>query len=560
MEKQWSKKSRIVLGGLMFVLLTVNLLYWGSRKEGFFCDELYSYHFTSQLTHPYLVADRDEGTWLNQWHSSDYFQDYLTLMKEEQFDFAGVWRTVTADVHPPLYYLLLHASSSVFSTVFPGVFTRWSGILVNMLFFWLTMVFLWKLVKELTESDFWTTAVCLLYGFSAGAVSTVVFVRMYMVFTCFAVLFTYLNALCFKLLQSEYKKESGWLYPLLSLTAFMGIMTQYYFLVYAFFLCIVIWGYSLWKKKYSFAVRYAFAMGVGIAAVCLVWQDILNDIFSGYRGEEAFDNLAAAGGWFSELPELLSVMDGELSGKGAAFLLTAGTVLILWRLLSVWWCVRKDRTESGDIRLVFEKREKKKELVLYFTTRDVICVQILAAVFSYTVLISKIAPYKEDRYVFPVFPMVVLLVVLFVRRITDGMAKKAVYAACGLLTGCMLLGYLSPGVNYLYRGTEEKLHMVSMYADRPVIYVTSGSSYRACGDSVYFARSGETYPVRGELLSVIPEALQASEGGAESGCLFYIDLNYENQDDMLREINGMFAGRQMRYLFDTEYSAVYLME
>lgn len=558
--KRLSKKSRILIGVILFFLFSANLLYWGNRKEGFFCDELYSYHFTSQLQYPYVVADRENGTWLNQWHSSDYFQDYLTLTEEEIFGFSGVWKTIIADVHPPFFYLLLDFSSSVFSMIFPGIFTKWSGIFVNILFFMITMYFLWKLSKEVTESDFWSVVVCALYGFSAGAVSTVVFVRMYMVFTCFAVLFTYLNALLWKAVWRKDKEEKGWIYPLLSLTAFMGIMTQYYFLIYAFFICVVIWGYSLWKRDCFFAVKYAVSMGVGIAAVCLIWPDILNDIFSGYRGEEAFGNLAAGEGWFTALPELFAVIDGELFGKGAFLLLALAVILILCRVLSVWWCVKKEMLEDGNIRILLERRSRKPELELHFTMQDIIVVQILAAVFLYIVLISKIAPYKEDRYVFPVFPMIVLLVVFFAKKLAAGMAKNITYAVCIILLGCMMLGYLSPGVNYLYRGTKEKLNTVNMYSDLPVFYITSGSSYRACGESVYFSKAKCTYPVRGELLGIIPEALQAIDGGENSAYLFYIDLNYENQDFLVQEISSMFVGRQMSYLFDTEYSAVYMIE
>ena len=199
MKKLCSKEGRIISGVLLFFLLSVNLLYWGSKKEGFFCDELYSYHFTHQLQNPYITEEREiEGTWLNNWHSSDYFQDYLTLTEGEKFYFSGVWEAIKGDGHPPFFYLFMNLSSSVFSTVFPGIFTKWSGIFVNIFFFLLTIIFLWRLSKQLTASDFWTAVAGILYGFSAGAVSTVVFIRLYTIFTCFVVLFTYLNVLLWK--------------------------------------------------------------------------------------------------------------------------------------------------------------------------------------------------------------------------------------------------------------------------------------------------------------------------------------------------------------------------
>lgn len=566
MKKLCGKKSRFILGVVLFFLLSANLLYWGSRKEGYFCDELYSYHFTHQLEHPYITADREDGTWLDNWHPAEYFRDYLTLTKEEAFDFAGVWKTIRADVHPPFFYLLLAASSSIFTTVFPGIFTKWSGILVNIAFLMATLFFLWKLARELTESDFWSAVACILYGFSAGAASTVVFIRMYTVFTCFAVLFTYLNVLLWKTVRTKDGKKSGWLYPLLSLAAVLGILNQYYFLIYAFFICVIIWGYALWKRNYFFALKYALAMATGIALSCLVWPEILNDIFSGYRGEEAFDNLTAGGEWLDAVPDLWAVIDGELFGKGALLLLIFAAGLAACRFLSIWWRVERHLSEDGSMHLLFEKRNPCKKMELQFEVRDLIFVQILTAVFFYLVLISKIAPYLEDRYIFPVYPMIVLLVVMAARKLVAGMPKGITAVVCTVLFACMLLGYLSPGVNYLYRGTENKLQTVSMYSDLPVFYVTSGSSYRACGESVYFSKAERTYPVRGELIGTIPEALaglEDEEGSGhrnESRCLVYIDLNYEDYELMAQDIGNMFPDGQMRWLFDTEYSAVYIVE
>lgn len=560
MEKLCGKKSRIITGVLLFFLLIGNLLYWGSRKEGFFCDELYSYHFTSQFKYPYLTADREGEVWMNTWHSSEYFQDYLTITEEEAFDFAGVWNRIKSDVHPPLFYLILSAFSSAFTTVFPGIFTKWSGILVNIVFFMFTLFFLWKLAKDQTRSDFWSAVVCILYGFSAGAASTVVFIRMYMVFTCFTVLFTWLNVLLWKAAWTQDGKENRWLYPLLSLTTLLGILNQYYFLIYAFFICVIIWGYALLKRNFSFAIKYAAAMAAGLVGSCLIWPEILNDIFSGYRGEEAFDNLTAGGEWLDALPELWVIIEGELFGKGALLLLILAVGLLLCRFLSIWWRVQKRIAEDGSVHLIFEKRNPAKRMELRFAMQDLIFVQILTAVFFYLVLISRIAPYREDRYIFPVYPLIVLLTVLLAKKLVEGMSRGITTAACVVLFVCMLLGYLSPGVNYLYQGTEDKLQTVSMYSDLPVFYVASGSSYRACGESVYFSRAKYTYPVRGELIGSIPEALAGLDGENASRCLLYVDLNYENHDQMAQEIGSLFPDGQMNWLFDTEYSAVYIVE
>ena len=194
------------------------------------------------------------------------------------------------------------------------------------------------------------------------------------------------------------------------------------------------------------------------------------------------------------------------------------------------------------------------------TAQDFIWAQILFAVFFYMTMIAKIAPYREDRYIFPVFPMIVLLVVVLIKRVVSGMPKGVADAAVAAMVLCMLAGYLSPGVNYLYRGTEKKLETASLYSDLPVFYITSGSSYRACGDSVYFLRAKCTYPISYESLDKIPEALARLDDVETVRCLFYVDLFYENREQIVQEIAQLFPTEEIRFLFDTEYSAVYIVE
>lgn len=558
MKNLGRKQYLIIAGVFLFFLLSLNLLFWGSRKEGYFCDELYSYHFTHQVQHPYMVEEKDGITWLNNWHSSEFFQDYLTLTEEETFDVSGVWQAVEADVHPPLFYLLLELSSSVFSTVFPGIFTKWSGILVNIVFFLFTILFLWKLARELTDSDFWSFAVCVLYGFSAGAASMVVFIRMYTVFTCFAVLFMYLNVLLWKGLWGE--KERNWLYLALSITTIAGILIQYYFLIYAFPVCVVIWGYALLKRNYRFAGKYTCTMAAGLVGSCLIWPDILNDIFSGYRGEEAFANLTAGNRLSETLSELWKIINGELFGNGFLLLFVFAVVLLLGHFLSIWWCLEKYTAEDKSIHILFRPRNPRKKPELRFTMQDFVWAHILFAAFFYVIFMAKIAPYREDRYIFPVFPLFVLLVVTLIKKLVSGMPRHITNIAVAVMVVCMLAGLFSPGVNYLYRGTEDKLERVSMHSDLPVIYITSGSSYRACGDSVYLSMAKYTYPVLSKELDRLPEALAGFSDADIARCLFYIDLYYEDRTSIEQEMRHLFPAGTIQWLFDTEYSAVYIVE
>lgn len=561
MHKLFNKRLSTVIFCVMLAALVVNLLYWGTRKEGFFGDELYSYHFVNQTEFPYITEDRGDETWMNSWHTSDYFKDYLTVSDEEAFDLAGTYQSIRRDVHPPLYYILLKISCSAFSLIFPSVFSKWCGILLNILFFILTVPVLFKLAKYITQSDTYAMATCFLYGFGIGAVSTVVFLRMYMVFTFFCVVFTYLHTLLWKRLWAEKSDSGTTVYAALCLTTIMGILSHYYFLIYAFFISAFIWVYAVIVKKYRFAWKYALAMAIGILGSYLIWPDMINDVFTGYRGEEAFENFAGSADW-SSFKEFLSLANGELfSGCGGLFLIILALALICI-MISIRWKVEKHMTQEGVIRILCERREQRKKAEFQITCADIIIIQIIFAVLCYIYLISKIAPYREDRYIFNIFPMVMLMTVYAAHKLLSRLpgGRTCGMAALFVMLAVMAFGYISPGVNYLYKGTQEKIDIANLYADLPALYINNGSTFRACGDSVYFSKALATYPTTADGINTLADALIQLEGTETFRSLVYVDSTLPDQNAVAEQVRQALGVNEVRFLFRTEYSTAYIAE
>lgn len=560
-EKLCSKRCRIFLQGMILCILIANVFYQGARKEGYFGDELYSYHYVNQVEYPYITENRGENTWMNSWHDASYFLDYLTITGDEAFDLAGTYQSICQDVHPPLFYMLLELSCSVFSIFFPGAFSKWCGILINILFFVLTVAVLYKLAKYLTESDFTATMVCILYGLSTGAASTVVFIRMYMVLTFCCVLFTYLNVLFWKRLWNGDKFSGAGLDTALFCSTVLGVLTHYYFFIYAFFICAFIWIYSLLVKKYRFSLKYALTMAAGILAGYLIWPDMRHDIFKGYRGTEAFDNFSGSTDW-EAFREFFSIISRELFGGVGLLVLLFFILSLCCLVLAIWWRAGKYVTEEGSIHIFFEKKEKERRMEIHFTVRDIAVIQIIVTVMFYVLLISKIAPYQEDRYIFNVFPMVILGVVYIAGKIFGFLAPSRLpYVITLFIMLCFtVFGYLSTGVNYLYEGTGKKLEVVDNYPDIPVVYINNGSTFRACGDSVYFSKAKYTYPIREEGIDGLAEVLESKKETEVLQCLIYIDLAFSDVDMVLERVKEELDTENIRMLFQTEYSAVYLME
>lgn len=561
MSKLCSKKGQIIIFCIVLLLMVANVFYWGMKKEGFYCDELYSYHFVCQTDFPFIIEDRGEETWMNSWHSSEFFQDYLTITEEEAFDIWGTYKSIERDTHPPLFYILMEIICSAFSLVFPGAFSKWCGIAINIIFFVPTILILYKLANNIMESRIYAIVTCILYGFSIGAVSTVVYIRMYMMLTLFGIIFAYINVLLWKRLWNERSGSAAGLYIALFLTTVLGIMSQYYFLIYAFFICAVIWLCALAAKKYKFMLKYTAVMALGILVSYLIWPELRYDLLAGDTAESSLASFSGSMDW-SSFQEYLAMINAELfSGLGGLLLILAA-LIIIYALISIWWNVDHHITQKGGIQIWGERKETVKKIEFQIGSTDIIIIQISLAVFGYLFLIAKIAPFKEDRYIFNIFPLIILVLVYIAKRLLSGLkdSRRPGMIALFAMLALIAVGYISPGVRYLYEGTNKKFAVADMYSNLPAFYIHSGSSYRACGDSVYFSKALATYPVGVDGINHLSEALEQLEGVEIPQILIYVDSNIPNSDAVLEQIKQELGANELRLLFPTEYGAAYITE
>lgn len=557
------KKTYILI--TLFAVLMLNLCWWGTKKQGFYCDEMYSYHFVCQTGYPSVNGDKDGETYLNTWHTPEHFMDYLTITPEEAFDFAGVCKTIGEDVHPPVYYLLLEIVCSIAGFLLPGAFTKWCGIGLNMLFFALTILALFFMGRKIYRSDFWAALTCILHGISAGAVTTVMFLRMYMIFTFTCVLFSWVNFEFFKQLWEGEKKKRGLLFLKLFAVTVLGILNHYYFFLFAFFTCLLLWGCILLKKKFVFAFQYAAVMGTGIGFSYLLWPYMREDIFSGYRGVEAFDNLADGSGYAESIRMFCRLMQGELMGIGAfaaAVLLLTGLILIA---VSAFWKTEITIDKEG-IHWKLKRREPKSTNTFSVRMEDLYLFQIALAAGLYLALVAKIAPYREDRYILNIYPMVMLTLVWITKLIFQRNLNRAhgKWIAAIVLCCVVLTGNVYPGVNYLYKESGKKLETADQYAHLPAFYVTKDNNrYRAAGDSYFLARAKHVYPLKEDGIFAVSDALDALEkenGESYSQFFVYVDMTFENEEEILGKMEQELGAESAQKLFETEYTTAYLVE
>ena len=399
---------RILL--VIVIALQVALaLYFGSQKAGFHEDEYYSY-YSSNRTAGFFCNDR---TWVD---TADWAREFC-VAEGEGMRFSLVHQVQSWDVHPPLYYDLLHLVCSLT----PGVFSKWQGIGINIAAFVLAQLTLFALGSKLCGDARTGLAAAALWGFSPAAMSMIMFIRMYALLTLLVMLCAYLHA-----------DEGQGLRRTAAMAAVTtaGCLTHYYYLVFLFFIGLIRFVRLLRMRRMRAAAAYAASQAAAMAAALLVYPSAAVHILRGYRGREAQSAFFDPANIRERLSLFVPILDRYVFGGLLAAAVIAAAAAVILRLRA------SARAAAG----------------LY---------TVLAASLLYFAVTSKTALQLGDsslRYVLPVCPLFILAFCAAAAAIARRVGKRPVFA---LLAAAVLFGNafgLARGrVLFLYE--EEKAYM-----------------------------------------------------------------------------------------------------
>ena len=436
MKKTLSKEKWFLLAiVLLFIVASVIAL---SQKANLHVDEVYTYGLSN---HPYdgnYTMSPEEGKVYSP--AEEAWDEYMQVQPGHQFDYANVWKNQSEDVHPPLYYTLIHTVCSFF----PQQYSIWFAGSINIAVGALTVVVVYFLMLLLSKSKKSSLLTAAFFALSAGTLSAVTFLRMYIVAMFWVALFTYLVV----------KAYQGWksklFYLFIFLVAVAGTLTHYYFLIYLLFLCL---GYGIWllvKKQFSLFVKFFLTMCLSGGAALAAFPSMLQQILAGNRGTEAFDNLqnVTFGQYLQQLGIFLNFFNQQIFGG----LLP---LVLLFFLVAV--CLRKKRNQPVS----------QKTGVFLLALSSV----------AYYLLVSKIAAYAYDRYIFPIYPVVsVLGCYLLSYRINTLLPKvRKPAVAAGAMTVITILTFVFCPWEYLYQNSKPLLEYAQTQTETPCLYVYDAS-------------------------------------------------------------------------------------
>lgn len=525
-QKLQKQKMVFVLVVILFMQLMM-MMHFAEAKAGYYEDELYTYDLAN-YQNTFVCAYS-----LNEWHSGSFYVEALTANNEKRFDFSIPYHNQENDVHPPLYYFLIHFLSSLF----PGVLSKWIGIASNIIFCLLTTILLFLICKKIVYSDMLALIVSASWALSVGAMSTAVFIRMYAMLTMECALF-YLVHLNFFEQISNYKTKKFSFLGLFFITL-AGILTQYYFMIFAFFLCLCFLILLLVWRKWKLAIIYTINEFLAILFAILLFPKLLYHIFGGYRGLEAFQNLYEADSYLEDLKKVIYIINHHCFNGYCKEILFILFILSIFAFIFKYLleCKLEKNNNGIYITLNINLNNQKKIYIDYSTFMFLI---LLCATTLYVLLIVKIAPAQVDRYYMCVFPFICVIFWNLVYKVVSLFIKKSQKVLCVVLvlvSFVTLYSYKVQDINYLYLDYKLRSEQLSQYNNIPVILL-NGRNYDAYAVSFAYDYKNNVavYQCGAQNFEDLSKATQIYD--LSDGFLLYA-ISYDNisENELFNEIN-----------------------
>ena len=503
MKKLWIEKSILVL---IITVSLVTMIVYGHQKEGYHLDEIYSYglanseylpfmHFGesgydvkdwmseygageslrdlvtnlikdfqilkecgfdiygSEIYQDYLVAQANSAdTYTTTWVSGQDYRDYLAVSESNTFNYASVYYNQRGDVHPPLYYILLHTVCSVFQ----GTFSKWFGLGINFAMLTATLLLLYHMIKKHLGGTMVALSVTAAYGLSNGFMTSAMYLRMYALLTFMTVLYCHVHL---EIASCDFEVK-GKKRLLLVVSTLGGFLTHYYFVLYAIGIAAVFVVWMSICKRWKPLLQYLLTLFCTTVGGLCIWPFALKHVFQGYRGQASLGTILSGEFYLSKTKLIIDHVMWQLMG-GQWWLLLPG--IVLFAIIFI-------RSRGKNIPVA-------KGLLL-----------VLPVVW-YVLLVSQIVPYLVERYVMCTFPFWCLFVVAGVTYAMNKLVKKPWKLWVPALAGAMLLlfgnCYGNPP-DYLYPGGQETV-MVPDHTD--CVYVLPDDSWNeSAGDSSILAQ------------------------------------------------------------------------
>lgn len=459
MEELIIDKKKALKYLIIIILILIGIrVYFGYQKEDFFMDETFSYTLMNMKEGAGMIQTAPEFN--NIWISGKKIKNMLVVSKDEVLRYDIVYYNQTQDVHPPLYYFLLHTASALSF----GNFTKWTGIILNILIFIGISFVLYVIGKKVFKSTIWAIVLVAIYGVSAGAIFSTIFIRMYELLILFVLL--YLNKVIDILKKNIIDKEDITKKDMLELVTIfvLGMLTHYHFIIISVLISLVLFIIMLFKKvKISRICTYVGINILGLLIYSAIYPSFYTHMFGTQRGTESTGNLLNLADYADRIKRGINVFDVNIFGE-------VGKIIIPIFILFITLAVIKKILENG-LKKVEEKDGKKEETECI--DKYILGIVIISTI-TYFMLVGKIVPFMSIRYFLIIVPLIHIVLVYIFKFVMETLVKKEILRISMvviIILGYMLISLTVAEKNeFLYKGSNNMYKEIEKTGVKDYIY------------------------------------------------------------------------------------------
>lgn len=396
-------------------------------------DEAFSYGLANDIGG--FNVKVENGKWYE--NPEQLLLDYVTVEYWEPFNYANVWVNQAGDVHPPLYYALLHTICSFFKEKF----SFWYAGSINVAFAIGTLYILRKILTLMGMKKELIDTLSVGFIFCPGILNAVSFLRMYVMAMFWCILITYF------FLQDILKGEdtNKKFYLKIFCVSVLSALTHYYCIVFLALISLLYVVYSISKRSWKSLVTFGITLCGAGGITYLIFPAMIKHIFGSYHTESSISNLENVSDMLDRIEAFGTYINKQIFG-GMLLVFCACYVILL----------------------LAERKDKNK-----ITGQWLICFIFIPQI-CYFFLVAKIAM-VTDRYLFPIYPLAWLGFCSFIELLSRKIRIKQRIAVLALL-GMTVAAYAQAELEYLYRDSKEMLDKAVEYENEDCVCIYGSRS------------------------------------------------------------------------------------
>ena len=458
-----NRKKEILIIAIILILQTIIYVCVGANKAYLHIDEAYSFG----LTNYERIEIQDNEDFYDSWHNKEYYEEYLSIQDNEVGDYKPVYENQKNDVHPPLYYLMLRIAMNFTK----GHFSKWPGIILNIIIYTFVTIFMYLILKKLFKEDNNSTEKSAILAFISSivlaSVSNVIYIRMYSLSTLIILITTYLHI---KLLEKEnvdYK-----LLISIGITVLAGVLTHYYYLFYLVVLYLVFLVKYIKEKKIKQLVYYTLTMLIAGIISLVIFPYSIQHMFFGYRGQGVISKLGNVQEILPSIQEQVHNLNYYVFNNLMYIILVIIFGIIIYNVIHKKQILKINQNEKNILKLIY------MPTIFFF---------IIATIAS---------PWNVLRYIVPVCGLIFILVIYYLYKILQTIfSEKATNIFVCILLGIIII---SPFIFKMqpelwYKDKKEILKKIDEEINVPTIYLYNTQYGRFLDDMLLFAIIDESY-------------------------------------------------------------------